>query len=498
MPRAGHAARPDQSDSYLVQLRLLQSPPANSLAPENTTQSPLQEPVPFHHSQFTIPTPLLTNACSIPHSRTYEPTQAPKNKPKRKGPPTLAGIVRNKTNHGKVIVDFYLDVVQGNLDHEGFDVCHRIEAAEQLHAIAPGLVAEYLSKLTGMECSHAIKLKRTRDLDCRARQERAPLSTHDTPHARHEALEYLASALAAPSLADDHRVAGIVRASTDHGKTVVSYLLHVMYGTVRGFTPRNRVQAACELLGHIARDELSRSGALAPSPSTSLTPSPSTGEGWGEGDSPAKAGIQSDVAVVPAKAGFLPQEPSPTQRSGDREGLPSKATEPKSEPKAVRPELVEEPALSLPKGQFSAKSAVPSPVEADDDDDTDEPDHRGTYDINEKLTEAQHDPAHPVHKFVEAYEEVAATFRRQDEENDNDEDVRKWISGEVPDARGKYISDYAPAIPRADRLLKAAKRQARRRRSTPKAESIWGPPMTADRMRREGTYPPRKRNLIWL
>jgi len=420
-----------------------------------------------------------------------------RNKPKRKGPPTLAGIVRNKTNHGKVIVDFYLDVVRGNLEHEGFEVCHRIEAAEQLHAIAPGLVAEYLSKLTGMECNHAIKLKRTRDLDCCARQERAPLSSRDTPRARHEALHYLASALAAPSLVDDPRVAGIVRESTDHGKTVVSYLLHVMYGAVRGFTPRNRVQAACELLGHIARDELARSGALAPSPFTA--------EGSGQDDSPAKAGTQRDVAVVPAKAGTQrgedregrpskATEPNPAvvpakagaQGSGDREGLPSRATE----PKIVRPELVEE--------QCSAKSAAPSPVEADDDEDTDEPDdHRGTYDIDLKLAEAQWDPAHPVHKFVEAYEEVAATFRRQDEKNDNDEDVRKWISGTVPDARGKYISDYGPATPRADRLLQAAKRQARRRRSSPKAESIWGPPMPADRMRREGTYPP-KRTLIWL
>ena len=417
-----------------------------------------------------------------------------RNKPKRKGPPTLAGIVRNKTNHGKVIVDFYIDVVQGNLDHEGFEVCHRIEAAEQLHAIAPGLVAEYLSKLTGMECSHAIKLKRTRDLDCRARQERAPLSTHDTPRARHEALEYLASALAAPSLADDHRVAGIVRASTDHGKTVVSYLLHVMYGIVRGFTPRNRVQAACELLGHIARDELTRSG--------SLTPSPSTGEGWGEGDSPAIAETQRDVAVVPAKAGLLPQEPSPTQRGEDREGLPSRATESKSVRPKSNPAVVPakaEPALYSIRGQYPANAVVPGSG-PDETDDTDEPDQRGTYDINEKLAEAQHDPAHPVHKFVEAYEEVAATFCRQDEENDNDEDVRRWISGTVPDARGKYISDYAPAIPRADRLLKAAKRQARRRRrrSTPEAESIWGPSMTADRMRREGTYPPKKRSLIWV
>ncbi len=39
------------------------------------------------------------------------------------------------------------------------------------------------------------------------------------------------------------------------------------------------------------------------------------------------------------------------------------------------------------------------------------------------------DPAHPVHKFVQAYDEVAAAFHGED-----DHDVRAWISGEVPDS----------------------------------------------------------------
>ncbi len=185
-----------------------------------------------------------------------------RNKPKQNQPPTLADIVREKTNNGKVIVDFYLDVVRGKLDDDGFEICHRLEAAEQLHAIAPGLVSEYIAQLTGVECNHVIRLKRTRDLDCIPREDRAPLPSRNSARARHEALEYLASALAAPSLKDDPRVAGIVRESTDHGKTVVSFLMHVMHGVVRGFRPRQRVEAASELLGHIARDELARSGSL--------------------------------------------------------------------------------------------------------------------------------------------------------------------------------------------------------------------------------------------
>ena len=121
--------------------------------------------------------------------------------------------------------------------------------------------------------------------------------------------------------------------------------------------------------------------------------------------------------------------------------------------------------------------------------------HRGTYDIDRKLVEAQHDPDHPVHKFVEAYEEVAETFRRQDEENDNDEDVRRWISGEGRDSYGRHIWQYAPANPSVERLLNPKKR---RRRSPPKDESIWGRPQIADRIRaKEGAYPP-KRTLIWV
>ena len=187
-------------------------------------------------------------------------------------PPSLADIVREKTNDGDTIVQFYLDVANGKLDDEGFEACHRVEAAMQVHAIAPEVVADAITRLTGIECHPRRRGKRP---NRRSREDGNPSQNADRTSTarRHEALEYLASALAAPSLADDPRVAGIVRESTDHGKTVVSFLMHVMHGVVRGFRPRHRLQAACELIGHIARDELARSG--------SGTPSPLTGEGWG-------------------------------------------------------------------------------------------------------------------------------------------------------------------------------------------------------------------------
>ena len=390
-------------------------------------------------------------------------------------PRSLADIVREKTNDGEVIVDFYLDVVRGKLDDEGFEVCHRLEAAEQVHAIAPGLVAEYITQLTGVDCNHVIRRRRTRDDDCRPRADRAPVSTRAGTPTPHEALEYLASALAAPSLADDPRVAGIVRASTDHGKTVVSFLLHVMHGVVRGFRPRHRLQAACELIGHIARDDLR---------SASGTPSPLTGEGWepalslskslsrtrygGEGDEGRnlKAGshdqahltgvaIQGDPTVTPAKSLPRTRYGAGIQDGGDEEGLPS------------------------------------DHPEADDQEDPDT--ERGSYDIDRKIADAQQDPAHPIHKFVQAYDEVAAAFHAKDNDNDNDDEVRYWISGEVRDAYGKYIWEYAPAHPKSVRRRLRPKRS---RRSRPKGESVWV--KSEIDKRREAGIPPPKRTLIWV
>ena len=407
-----------------------------------------------------------------------------RNRENRSGPPTLADIVREKTNDGKVIVDFYLDVVRGKLDDDGFEVCHRLEAAEQVHAIAPGLVAEYIAQLTGVECNHVIRRRRTRDIDCRPRADQDPLPTRNSARARHEALEYLASALAAPSLADDPRVAGIVHESTDHGKTVVSFLLHVMHGGVRGFRPRQRVQAASELLGHIARDELARTGSVSvtviPAESLPRTRYGAGTQGGRDGDgSPSSRKRRQDVSPSPqpSSAPATIESSSPSSRGPIPGSSPAEADDP--------------PTTVIP----ADGAGIQNGGDTDDADDTN--DQRGLYDIDRKIAEAQHDPAHPIHKFVQAYDEVAAAFHREDKRNDDDEEVRYWISGEVPDAYGKYIWEYAPANPRSiRRKLRPKRRRSREPGTTPKAESVWMP-RPSDKMREAG-IPRPNRFKVWV
>ena len=350
-------------------------------------------------------------------------------------PRSLADIVREKTNDGDTIVQFYLDVANGKLDDEGFEACHRRDAAMEIQAIAPELVAEAIARLAGVQChperrgKHPTRRSRQASRRSRAVGNPSPDASRDSAARRHEALEYLASALAAPSLADDPRVAGIVRESTDQGKTVVSFLLHIMHGVVRGFRPNNRMQAAMELIGHIARDELRADAVLLAEPALSAV----------EGSFPRS------------------REPIPGPSADEAPNVSTKNSKPKTK-------------------------NSPGP-------------DRGCYDIDRKIAEAQRDPSHPIHKFVQAYDEVAAAFHGDD--NDDDEEVRYWISGEVPDAYGKYIWEYAPAYPRSvRRRLRPRRGRSREPGTAPKAESVWMK-RPSDKMREAGVPPP-KRTLIWV
>ncbi len=341
-----------------------------------------------------------------------------------------------------------------------------------------------------------------------------------TARARHEALEYLASALAAPSLKNDPRVAGIVHGSTDHGKTVVSFLMHVMHGVVRGFRPRQRVDAASELLGHIARDELARSGSLPVEPALSAVEGsfptaessfpaasssfPPDGSSFPRKREPIPSTAEADLTVTPAfqgggDEGGLPPSPSPLTGEGwgEGEGAPSF-------PRRACPVLDtgREPIPSTAEADLTVIPAdgagIQNGGDADDADDADDTnDQRGCYDIDHKIAEAQRDPAHPIHKFVQAYDEVAAAFHGEDKENDEDDEVRYWISGEVPDAYGKYIWEYAPAYPRSiRRKLRPRRRRSREPGTTPKAESVWMK-RPFDKMREAG-IPRPSRFKIWV
>ncbi len=118
----------------------------------------------------------------------------------------------------------------------------------------------------------------------------------------------------------------------------------------------------------------------------------------------------------------------------------------------------------------------------DEADDLEAPDSQhGCYDIDHKIADAQRDPAHPIHKLVQAYDEVAAAFHGED-----DLDVRAWISGEVPDSYGKYIWQYAPAHPRSIRRRPRPRRGRSSRepgtiRRRARASGYRGPPTGCER-----------------
>ena len=199
----------------------------------------------------------------------------------RKEYPSLAEIVRQETDGGRLIVQFYLGVAYGDI--EGFRDHHRAAAARRIDKIAPDLVKEYLHKYHNDACRDYF----ARSLFPMGRIE--PMQTESAEPARR-----------GPN-AFQRRLRQHVRNETADGRNIVVFLIGVMDGTITGFKPHHRLEAARELAGYITTE-----------------------------------------SVVPAQAGFLPQEPSPTQNRA-------------AGPKAVRPEPVEEPALSLPKGQCSAE-----------------------------------------------------------------------------------------------------------------------------------------------
>ena len=200
------------------------------------------------------------------------------------------------------------------------------------------------------------------------------------------------------SAVDEDLMIKLVRAQTRDGGTVIDFLDAVMHGREDGFKVNHRISAGRELISHILRDEhvIARTvlevvadprirplpASQIPPPST-LTPSPSTGEGWGEGDSPARGSVGAALkpalpgaawepcnpesivptlsTVVPADARRIPGNTivvpaqAGTQRGGEGRPEPVEGPVPNTteEPRIVRPELVEEPVLSLSKEQCS-------------------------------------------------------------------------------------------------------------------------------------------------
>ena len=216
-------------------------------------------------------------------------------------PPTIADIVREKTDDGRLIIDFFTDVMRGRI--EGAELCHRIDAAKQLVKYGSKDAAEFLAKYKGVPCGHSTR-RRHNPADPCTDEERTlvAVTLNAPPTLTREFLTVLSGI-------DEFLMARLIRAQTADGDTIIEFLDDVMQDRTDGFKTHHRIAAAKELIVHIIRDEQP-----SPTPSPPTTPSPSTGEGWGEGDSPV---VGADPRVRPLPGSHTP---SPSTGEGWGEG----------------------------------------------------------------------------------------------------------------------------------------------------------------------------------
>ena len=132
----------------------------------------------------------------------------------------LAKIVAEETDGGRRVVRFFMQVAEGELDHEGFKPNHRMDSAKELVKIGLTEFEDYIS-------ANPLPSKR------RAPRSRRP-STDLSPEIV-EAREELAR---------------FARELTQDGKSVVTLYAEVMDGlrNDEGFKPHHRMAAAKELL----------------------------------------------------------------------------------------------------------------------------------------------------------------------------------------------------------------------------------------------------------
>ena len=148
--------------------------------------------------------------------------------------PSLAEIVRQETDGGRLIVQFYLGVADGTLD--GFRDHHRMAAANRIGKIAPKLVAQYLQKYYNNQCRDSLRgtlLPLVR---------RSPI-TKNPPERTEQAPR-------GPNRFQ-RRLAQLVRQETGDGRTIFNFLNGVMHGTYTGFKPHHRLEAAKELASYL-------------------------------------------------------------------------------------------------------------------------------------------------------------------------------------------------------------------------------------------------------
>ena len=203
-------------------------------------------------------------------------------------PPTLADIVREKTDDGRRIIDFFLDVMEDRID--GAELCHRIDAAKQLVKYGSKDAARFIARYRGVPCGHATR-GRPNPAD--------PCSGADAAGQVNAPGPFTQDLLTVLSAVDEDLMARLVRAQTADGITVIEFLDDVMQDRTEGFKCHHRIAAAKELIVHIVRDE-------APEPEPGEAPSSAHPEPV-EGPSSVRAEPPSSVHPEPVEGSVHPE-----------------------------------------------------------------------------------------------------------------------------------------------------------------------------------------------
>ena len=130
----------------------------------------------------------------------------------------LADIVAEETDGGRRVVRFFVQVAEGELDHQDFKPNHRMDAAKELVKVGLTEFDDYI------RANRATAARR-------APRSRRPAPDPETEQARHELAQY-------------------ARELTDDGRSVIRLYSEVMDGLREdeGFKPHHRIAAGRELL----------------------------------------------------------------------------------------------------------------------------------------------------------------------------------------------------------------------------------------------------------
>ena len=175
-------------------------------------------------------------------------TSGPQAEPtEERKPPTLADIVREKTDDGRRIIDFFLDVMEARV--EGAELCHRIDAAKQLVKYGSKDAARFIARYRGVSCGHSTRGRRDPADPCSGAENAPAAATLDASSPLTQDFLTVLSAV------DEDLMARLVRAQTVDGGTIIDFLDDVMQDRNEGFKCHHRIAAAKELIVHIVRDE---------------------------------------------------------------------------------------------------------------------------------------------------------------------------------------------------------------------------------------------------